>query len=166
LSGLGDIAHEYNQQGYRAQEEYDAETKYGIPHGVLAGSILPLPAHSQPGQAEQIAKRLSDLHADDDPDWGAAVDELRNQFGITNVGPILDAGKANTGADSSPKARAIAASKPTAFNSSSPGAGQTSVRIDELNVYSAAQDATGIAGDLDNALQRKLTVSLADGALS
>lgn len=166
LGGLGELAHYSNERTAAAQEEYDAEEKYGIPHGTLAGSILPLPAHSMPGQAEQIAKRLKEAHADDDSDWGAAVDELRDQFNMSNVGPITEAAQANQGAASSPKARAIAASKPTAFNDSSPGGGSTSVRIDELNVYSAAKDATGIAGDLDNALQRKLTVSLADGALS
>lgn len=166
FSGIGELAHYSNERTAAAQEEFDAETKYGIPHGTLAGSILPLPAHSLPGQAEQIAERLKAVHADDDPDWGAAVDELRDQFGISNVGPIVDADKANAGAGSSPKARALAGGKPTAFNESSPGGGSTSVRIDELNVYSAAKDATGIAGDLNNSLQRKLTVSLADGALS
>lgn len=165
LSGLGDAAVWANDRTLAAKEEFDAETKYNIPHGTLAGSILPLPAHNLPGQAEQIASKLSELHADDDPDWGAAVDELRDQFNMINTAPIMDATKAVQGADSSPKARSIAASKPTAMNTAG-GASSTNVRIDELNVYSASQDATGIAHDLDNALQRKLTVSLVDGALS
>lgn len=165
LSGIGDIAHNSNQAQRAAQEEYDAETKFNIPHGTLAGSILPLPAHGQPGQAAQIAQYLSEAHADDDADWTNAVDTVRQQFNMTNVGPIGDAAQAAQGAVTSPKAVSALAGKPTAFNSSSPG-GTTTVSIGEVSVYTQATDATGIAGDLSAALNRKLTVSLVDRGLA
>ncbi len=169
LSGLGEIAHYHNERGAIEGEEYEAATKYNIPVSVMRDPMLP--AHGAPGQAAMIAQYLVKEHQDaggdkGDPDWGLAIDSLRAKFGTTNTEPIPDAAQAAAGAASSPKARAIVGSKPTAFNESSPGAGSNSVRIDELNVYSASQDATGIASDIGNALQRKLTVSFADGALS
>jgi len=140
-----------------------AERAEGIPEGILSYHKLP-----QDVAPEQLAHDLKMIHSklggdQGDPGWNKTVEYFNSHV---SYGPIPDADKANAGAGASPKARALAGGKPTAFNESSPGGGSTSVRIDELNVYSAAQDATGIAGDLDNALQRKLTVSLADGALS
>lgn len=164
FSGLGELAHYANDRTGIAQEEYAAETKFGIPHGTLSNDLLP--KHSLPGVGTQIAERLARAHAaaggdKGDPDWSAAIDAVRADFSMANSDPT--AAQAAQGASPSPRAQATIASKPTAFNQTS---GSTSVGIDTMNVYTQATDANGIARDIGGALNRKLTASLVDGALS
>lgn len=164
LSGLGELAHYSNDRQGIAQEAYAAEEKFKIPHGTLDDPLLP--SHGLPGVPTQIAERLAKYHAANggdkgDPDWGLAIDALRADFGITNSEP--NAAQAVQGSAPSPRAQSTIASKPTAFNQTG---GSTSVAIDSMNVYTQATDANGIARDIGGALNRKLTASLADGALS
>lgn len=193
LLGIGHptgwVASVFGDKNFFSGEQTKAEKAAGLPIGTLSRQGLDSPSRNKTSlsdTAAEIAQWHLDLGGDkQDPNYDQAVQAFMDQHQIAPLpkglldqqadwykthtwygSPIDDAGKANAGAGSSPKARALAGGKPTAFNESSPGGGSTSVRIDELNVYSAAKDATGIAGDLDSALQRKLTVSLADGALS
>jgi len=158
-----------------------AEKKYGLPSGLLdnpdlRGSTLDL---------DQRSDALSVLHDQaggdkGDPDWKKAVAAFKQQY----TDPSLikkglwerqmdwfkslgsgnpDASKAAAGAAPSPGAQQALAGKPIADTGSR---GNTTVTIDKVNVYTQATDANGIASDIGGALNRKLTVTYADGALS
>jgi hypothetical protein len=164
------------------------EKKYKLPDGLLdnkdlRGSTLDL---------DQRADALSVLHDEaggdkGDPDWSKAVALFKQRYTDQSLvkkgllerqgdwwrthtwygSPIDNASKAGAGVGASPGARQTAdmtaAGKPTADTGSR---GNVSVDIDKLNVYTQATDADGMAAGAGNALKRKLTVTLADGALS
>jgi hypothetical protein len=182
LGALGDLAHESNQRGYQAQqvaqEKADAEKKYGLPAGLLDATKVPL----GPGSSNAFASILADEHAKiggnaKDPDWYLAVQALQQRVNAMHAaeggqlqqvpGPNPNALKATQGASGSPAARATAAkadaNPPTAANS--PG-GVTNNVTGDIFVQTQAKDANGVAGAINGALQRKLTVSQSDGALS
>lgn len=135
-----------------------AERAAGIPSGIISNNASVLPQDMDPNQ---LAQELAALHQKmggdaGDPNWTKTLGAYS--------GTPLDA---TQGSQSSPRARAnVAAGKPTAMNLGGPGGRGGSVQIDEIKVYTQATDADGIARDIDSALNRKLTVTLADGALA
>lgn len=157
----------------------DAEKKYGLPIGTLddkalRGSTLDL---------DQRADALSVIHDEmggdkGDPKWTKTFAAFKDRY--TDQSKV-DKGwwekqvdlynqenhpmNATQGAGASPSVqKAIAAGgKPTADTGSRGG---VSLTIGEMNINTQAKDADGIANDIDSSLHRKLTVSLADGALS
>lgn len=162
-----------------------AEKKYGLPQGLLSNPDL----RGSTMDLDMRSDALSVLHGEaggdkGDPNWLKAVASFKKQYtdpslikkGLwerqtdwvhTWVDPLLapDATQATQGAGPSPRAQStIAGAKPTASNLG--GAGGSSVHIDNINVNTQATDADGVARDIDGALNRKLTVTQADGALS
>lgn len=169
LGAFGQMAHNANQDARVALEEQAAEKKFGLPAGFLSSAGVP--AHNTPGMAEQIAERLGEIRsqevAEDDPDWLNALDTLNQQFQNASIAPNPDAANAALGAGSSPSARATAAG--VGYTPTNTGVLKSSgvhFSIDELNVVTQATDANGIAGGIVGALERKATVTFADGALS
>lgn len=166
--GLGQMAHDSNQDVRIQEEEHAAEKKYGLPAGFLSGNGVP--AHASPGMAEQIAIRLGEIRsqevAEDDPEWLNALDTLNQQFQNASLAPNPDALNAGAGAESSPGARNIAARGYTPTNTGVLKSSGVKFSVDELNVYTQATDATGIASGIVGAMDRKLTVTYADRGLT
>lgn len=168
LRGFGDMAHNANQDARIALEDETAEKKYGLPTGFLSSAGVP--AHNSPGMAEQIAQRLGEIRsqevAEDDPNWLNALDTLNQQFQNASLAPNPDATLAGAGAESSPGARNIAARGYSPTNTGVLKSSGTKFSVDSLNVYTQATDATGIAGSIVDAMDRKMTVTYGDGGLS
>lgn len=177
LGAVGDLAHESNQRGVQygkiQSEIASAEKSHGLPAGLLAKTGNG-PDKLGLGSANALAAIMAEQHAalggdKADPDWTKTVAAInaRVRAGAapaTQVAPAPNptALKATQGAGASPGARATvtqAGGTPTAANGST-------VTIGDIFIQTQAKDANGIAGSIDGALQRKLTVSQADGALS
>lgn len=163
----------------------DAEKKFGLPVGTLGNAQLDRTSRNS-RSAEQTAAEIAQWHKDlggdkGDPDYKQSVKAFENQYNIApvpkswwqkqideyNLAEHPNSPEAQAlRAESSPSARAIiAGSTPTSDTGTRGGAG-VSLSVDTMNVHTQATDADGIAGSIVGAIDRKLTVSYADGALS
>lgn len=160
--------------GYTATEK-----KYGLPIGTLDNKDL----RGSKLDADQKADALSVLHEEfggdkGDPTWSKAVGAFKSRY--TDQSTVKKGWfeqqvdiynqenhptNATQGAGASPGVqKAIAAAATPIADTGSRG--DVNLSIGAMHVNTQATDAHGIANDIDGALQRKLTVSLADGALS
>lgn len=150
-----------------------AEKAHGLPAGLLEKTGNGVTKLGR-GSADPLAAIMAEQHAalggdKADPDWTKTVAAINARVRAgggpaTQVAPAPNpnALKATQGAGASPAARATASQAsgpPTAANGST-------VTIGDIFIQTQARDANGIAGSIDGALQRKLTASQADGALS
>lgn len=183
LAAVGDYAALKNQGRSRdeqvLQEVGAAEKKYGLPAGLLAKTGNG-PDQIGLGSADPLAAILAQQHAalggdKADPDWYKTVQAINARIHATaapatevpGASPNPNALKATVGASGSPGARATAAQAAGVPTASTDGpASITNNVTGDIFVQTQAKDATGVAGGINGALQRKLTVSQSDGALS
>lgn len=164
-----------NQEAQVAREKEAATAKYGLPKDFWKRDNTPLGPGSADAYASIIAQQHAALGGDKgDPTWDKSYAALaaRNKAlsqpvtQVPGASPNPTALKAATGAVGSPAARSTAAQAasgpPTAANLG----GVTNNVTGDIFVQTQAKDANGVAAGINGALQRKLTVTQADGALS
>lgn len=170
FSGAVDSNKLDSQESQVAREKEAATAKYGLPKDFWNRDKTPLAPGSADPYAAIAAEQHKALGGDAaDPTYDktyAALSARGRALSSPNTRvvptPSPSALKATQGAGASPGARATvqaAGGTPTAANGST-------VTIGDIFIQTQARDANGIAGSIDGALQRKLTVSQADGALS
>lgn len=145
-----------------------AEKKYGLPKGIL--DWVGMPSHQARGVSDPLAQQLKKQHDDSggdakDPNWFRTANDFNKAFrAAQDIPPAADATKANQGAGASPRAAgAISGATPSGPPT---GRNQVSVTLGDIYVTSGATNASELADNLAMQLQRKLTTTLADTALS
>lgn len=173
-SEFGKWLHNATADAGYSLKQMKAERANHLPEGLLSYHGLP-----QDVDPNQLASDLAKIHAKQggdkgDPEWRKSIDWFNQHVKYATpqlwdknfdwLGANPQAASAVAGARPSPLAQATAdRTSPTADTGTRGG---VSVSIRELNVHTQASDAEGIASSIDGALNRKLTVSLFDGALA
>ncbi|HTC52005.1 MAG TPA: hypothetical protein VK700_08730 [Steroidobacteraceae bacterium] len=181
VGGLGDLARLHNSGRARDQtvlrEISAAEHKYHLPTGLIAKTGNG-PDQLGPGSADPLAAILAQQHAalggdKADPDWYKTVQAINARVKATaapatqvpGASPNPDALKAHTGAIATPLAGLPKKDAPGTTTASKKPVGMVNNVTGDIFVQSQATDPNSLAGGINGALQRKLTVSQADGAL-
>jgi hypothetical protein len=182
LGGIGEIAHLSNQRDARdrqvLQEISAAETKYGLPAGLIAKTGNG-PDQLGPGSADPLAAILAQQHAQlggdkADPDWYKTVQAINARVKapavpatVPGASPNPDALKAAQGASLSPLVAPQPKDAVGAPTASTVGTGSIINTVTgDIFVKTQAADAGGIAGAINRALGQKVAVSQVDGALA
>lgn len=176
----------FGDKPFFGSEQADAEKKYGLPSGTLQREDLNSPSRNKLS-ADETAAQISGWHADlggdkEDADYKKAIRAFEDQ---NKIAPLpkgwwqkqIDAYNLAEHPNS-PEAQALRAeSTPAARNTDmdwlhgyQPNANDAGsgvrLKVDTMHVHTQATDADGIAGNIVGALDRRLTVSYADRALS
>lgn len=153
----------------RAAEK--AEIANGLPAFLLSDTRLPAdidPAH----EAKDLVVAHQQVGGDArDPTWGKTIRFFLSHAHYDDTGAVLgaapnpDALKAQTGAIATPLAGLPKKDDPGTPTASKKPVGMVNNITGDIFVQSQATDPNSVAGGMNGALQRKLTVSQSDGAL-